>query len=249
MDSSDHRKSPRSILIVKADQVYAEALGHLAASVFPAAKIKLATSNASARLASTAEPFDLLVTGLGVELGGDMLDFLSNSTGNSRFARVLVVTTHHESRVLAVLQALGVQGVFDSTTEDGHKLALAMAAVARGEYYRSQSILKWLACSAVHPPLSRILTNCEQLVLSVIGDGSDDLAAARELCVSPATICCVRRNLHRKLDVQHRGELMRVAAQNGFVRFSSSGVIRTGFNLLLAAHQPRKRKRVELTAA
>ena len=80
-------------------------------------------------------------------------------------------------------------------------------------------------------------------MLSVIGDGCDDLAAAGQLGLSPATISTVRRALHRKLGVQHRGELVRMAAQKGYVRFTPAGVERPGFGLLAAAYQPRHRAR------
>jgi hypothetical protein len=59
----------------------------------------------------------------------------------------------------------------------------------------------------------------------------------------------VRRGLHRKLGVQHRGELVRVAAQKGFVRFTPDGVERPGFALLTAAYHPRYHKRRESNLA
>jgi DNA-binding CsgD family transcriptional regulator len=89
----------------------------------------------------------------------------------------------------------------------------------------------------------RQLTAFEQVVLSVVGDGCDDIEAARRLSLSPATISTVRRGLHRKLHVQHRGELVRLAAQAGFVRFTPEGVERPGFGLLTAAYHPRDPKR------
>jgi hypothetical protein len=77
----------------------------------------------------------------------------------------------------------------------------------------------------------------------MIGDGSDDTTAAQKLKVSPATIGTVRRHLHRKLCVQHRGDLVRAAVQHGFVRFTPVGVVRPGFAILSAAYQARKPRR------
>ncbi|MBI4623592.1 MAG: response regulator transcription factor [Verrucomicrobia bacterium] len=240
-----------SVLIVKADRLYAEALRQLARQIFPQARIKLAASLDSAGTALATENVDVLVTGVGTSLGGDALEFISTCTcRNSRARQVLVVTTHHDLRLLGALRALSVRGVFDSTTEPPEQFLTALGAVANGDYYWSHSLLDLIHTSAARGnSLSRLLTTCEQLVFSIIGGGSDDVAAGRELGLSPATVSSVRRELHRKLGVQHRGELMRVAAQSGFVQFAPFGVVRPGYAMLAAAYQARKIKRPQLSAA
>lgn len=232
----------RAVLILKADRLYADALRHLALRAFPQARIRLADSVAGASTALAAEAVELLVTGVGPSLGGDVLDFLADCAGKiARARRVLVVTTHHEPRVLTALRSLPIHGVFDSATELPEQFLTAIQTVAHGEYYWSRSTLDRLqTCSVRGSSLPRLLTISEQLVLSVIGGGSDNASAARELGLSPATVSSVRRELHRKLGVQHRGDLMRIAAQNGFVQFAPFGVIRPGFGMLVAAYQARK---------
>jgi hypothetical protein len=42
--------------------------------------------------------------------------------------------------------------------------------------------------------------------------------------------------------VQHRGELVRVAAQHGFIRFTSAGVVRPGFTMMRDAYLARRSK-------
>jgi DNA-binding NarL/FixJ family response regulator len=241
----------RRILILKPDRIYAEALRQMAHKVCPSAAITLETSIERARATLAAEPVDLLLTGIGASLGGDAIDFVSGCAGRHDRARhVLVITTHHELRLLAALRALPIQGAFDSTFEPPERLRLAIQTVVRGEFYWSRSILDRIrADSASGNSHVRMLTPCEQLVLSVIGGGSDNASAARELDMTPGTISSVRRDLHRKLGVQHRGELMRVAAQAGFVQFTASGVVRPGYSLLAAAHHTRKPKRAQLSAA
>jgi DNA-binding NarL/FixJ family response regulator len=119
-----------------------------------------------------------------------------------------------------------------------------LQTIAGGEYYWSQTILERMrAAPTTGVPHPRLLTTCEQLVLSVIGGGADNATAARELGMSIGTVSSIRRDLHRKLGVQHRGELMRVAAQNGFVQFTPFGIVRPGYALLTAAHNARKAKR------
>jgi DNA-binding NarL/FixJ family response regulator len=241
--NSTTRNTVSSILILKADRICADALALLTAKLFPHATIRVVLSIARARQALLAEPVELMVTGLGMSLGGDPLEFLAEFAGTSGRARqVLVVTSHHELRLLTGLRMLPIRGAFDSTGEDAEQLAVALQTVAGGDFYWSRSLLDRMSADATASH-ARMLTTSEQLVLSVLGSGVDNASAARELGLSTGTVASVRRDLHRKLGVQHRGELMRMAAQNGFVQFTPFGIVRPGYTLLTAAHQARKSKR------
>ena len=241
----------QTILIIKSDRIYAETLRQMTLQAFPRAAVTLALSAASASMVLANRRFDLLVAGLETSLGGDVLDLLANcAASHGSTPRVLVVTTHREFRLLAALRALLVPGVFDAATEAPEQLVCALKMVADGEFYWSRSLLDSIRDTASSQCLlTRQLTTAEQLVLTVIGDGSDDELAAKELGLSSTTIATVRRNLHRKLGAQHRGALMRIAAQHGFVRYTHSGVIRTGYTILANDVQVRKAKRPDLTAA
>jgi DNA-binding NarL/FixJ family response regulator len=247
MNSSAPANIP-SILILKADRICAEALAQRVGRLFPQATIRVETSIPRARAALLAEPVELLLTGLGMSLGGDPLEFLSTFAGANGAARqVLVVTSHHEMRLLTGLRMLPIRGAFDSTGEPPEQLEVALQTVAGGDHYWSRSLLDRMSADSLCSH-ARMLTTCEQLVLSVLGSGVDNVSAARELGLSTGTVASVRRDLHRKLGVQHRGELMRMAAQNGFVQFTPFGIVRPGYTLLTAAHQARKAKRT-LSAA
>jgi DNA-binding NarL/FixJ family response regulator len=242
MDSSNY---PQQILILKADRLYAEALRQHVQQVFPAAQVAVAFSVAEARQKLSAKRHDFFVTGVGPSLESDVLDLLSIlNQGAVRGPKVLVVTVRLEYRVLAALRSLSVEGAFDSASGDTDEFTVALNMVAAGKRYWSQSILDHMhRVGSASDALFRLLTTFEQVVLSVIGDGCDNTVAAQTLDLSPATVSTVRRELHRKLGVQHRGELVRVAAQHGFVRFTASGVVRPGFALMCAAYQARRPKR------
>ena len=230
----------RAVLILNSDILYAEALHQLTHTALPRAEICLASNVSQASRLLVHRSFDLLITGLDSSLSGDVLDLLTqNADSGQHFAHVLVTTTHRELRNVTVLRRLSVHGVFDSTTETSEQFLSVLRIVAAGGAYWSQSFLELEVKSH---SLSRILTAAEQVMLSVVGDGSDDESAARELGLSPATVSTVRRSLHRKLGVQHRGELIRIAAQNGFVRFTPTGVVRPGFALLVDAWHRRCQK-------
>jgi DNA-binding NarL/FixJ family response regulator len=234
-----------SVVILKSDRFYGERLREVTLEVLPGAGVKLVTSVAEAAEMIGYEPADLLLTGAETTIAGNVVDFLADCAGQAEGVRhVLVVTTHSEIRLIAALRTLPVQGLFDAANDDPLNFITALRTVAAGGRYWSPNILRRFSDPGPVGPdaLSRILTLFEQVVLSVVGGGCDDATAARELGLSPFTISTVRRHLHRKLGVQHRGELVRIAAQYGYVRFTPAGVVRPGFGMLAASYQAKKRK-------
>lgn len=237
----------RSAVILKANRLYGDTLRQLTLRLFPFARVELTSSIAEASAVLDRESADLLLVGTQALPDGDTLDFISERLARRPAPRVLVTAGHCENRVLAGLRSLSVHGVFDAATEEPREFLVALRSVAQGTPYWSATILERLRNFQAAPNSAfRVLTMTEQLVLSVIGDGSDDVVAARQLGLSPGTITSTRRNLHRKLGVQHRGELMRIAAQHGFVRFTCRGVERPGFNMLSAACHSRPTRRLAL---
>lgn len=236
----------RTALVLDANRLYADALRGYTARAFPRARVRLVTSVDAATLALREEPAELLVAGVGASLEGDVLELLARcSERSSGAARVLVVTAQREFRLLSALRALNIETVFDPSSESTEQFIIALQAAATGVRYWSPSIMEHMQRMSSAGGLFRVLTAFEQVVLSVVGDGCDDSEAARELGLSPATVSTVRRELHRKLGVQHRGGLVRFAAQHGFVRFTPGGVVRPGFALMSAAYRARHPKRAE----
>lgn len=244
-----HCPAIRNVLILKADRVYAEALRRAVKRVVPAAAIRTVHTIQDAAAALAEAPVDLLLTGVGMPDGG-ILDFLSvYLVEPRRVSRVLVVTARRDQRIMAGLNGLPIQGVFDPWTEDQQRLRVALRAVVAGAGYWSPSVLERIQRDCLSPAsLCRRLSAAEQLVLSILGDGSDDNFAAELLGLKPSAISSVCRSLHRKLGVRHRGELVRFAVQHGFVRLLPGRVVRPGFATMLAAWQDRRKRRQAATA-
>ncbi|HVS50796.1 MAG TPA: hypothetical protein VHD62_00475 [Opitutaceae bacterium] len=149
-----------------------------------------------------------------------------------------------DDHAIAVLRSLPIKGIFDSGTQGVEELEVALRDLAAGKWYWSPRILERILRRHVGSnSIFRRLTAFEQIVLTVLGGGIDDTTAAAVLDVSSETIGSVRRDLHRKLGVQHRGELIRVAAQNGFVRFTPGGIVRPGFAVLSEKYYRSRKKR------
>lgn len=229
---SDANAPALKILILKADTLCASVVEHVAKKVFPGAHFRRETSLARAISGIAADPVDLLLTGLGLP-DGDALDLLTEKVEQRNFKRALVITSRTEHRILSVL--LPLHGIFDPNSEGLDELENAIRTAASGGRYWSPNILERLNGLRPSKWISRLLSPTEELVFAVLGDGSDDESAAERLGLKPSTIHSVRRELHRKLNVQHKGELVRMAAQQGYVRFTANGVLRPGFAALLAA--------------
>lgn len=229
------------ILVVHPESVLRDSLSEVVRATFPRGTIATAANCKEAHAALTSA-CDLVVTDA-VFPDGDILDLAPRwNRGAGCRLPVLVITRHKESRVLECIQTAGVSGVFDSATEDTKKLKKALSAVARGEEYASPSIGERIPRFAP-TGLDAGLTPLERLVLAAIGDGSSDGLAAQRLKRSKLTIHTVRRDLHRKLGVTDRSELIHAAVRLGFICFTEDGVVRPGFKRLLDACPRRNGRR------
>jgi DNA-binding NarL/FixJ family response regulator len=191
------------------------------------------------------ESVDLWLTGI-TALDGDVLDFLAANLPGPRglYQRALVVTVRQELGILLALRRLPLGGVFDLRGEEPAQLKEAMNSLAEGRAYWSPGLLQRLREHFLErAPFSRLLTPLEQLVLAIAGSGVDDETAAVQIGISAASIHSVRRQLHHKLGLSHRGHLIQLAAEMGFVRFTSHGVIYPGLSILRDAWRPRAKKR------
>lgn len=243
---SSKRATVQTVLILHADRFCAELLRQRIVGILPAAQIVVTSAVETARVTLSVIACDLVVADADGALDADIIDLLSQRADSSGQAVAsLVLTARRELRVLTALRALDVAGVYDSAHEEIENFAVALHTVAQGCRYWSPSLLQYFQRGGDATAFLHILTAFEELVLAVVGDGCDDSTAAQHLNVSPATIATVRRDLHRKLGVQHRGELVRIAAQHGFVRFTPTGVLRPGFATLFAAYQSRRSRRAE----
>ncbi len=234
------------IVIAKADRIYAEFLTCTCKQLWPQARHDIATNLRELTGFFSPRPPQLLVTGINLA-DGDALAFLSAwlRLNPTRFPNVLVVTGRHEERTLATLATIPIVGAIDSVTDGIEELLPALSSVSMGSPYFSKSFLKELA--EVRRNSNNIcerLTLTEQLVLSVIGDGSDDNEAAERLCLKPSTILSIRRELHGKLGIHHRGELVRAAIRLGFVRFAPKIIVRPAYALIASARRPQHSNRI-----
>lgn len=234
------------ILVVKADRLCTDAFAHIVQKLFPEAEVLVARRLVDANAAIASGPFDLMITGIELP-DGDTLDFIAAVTSKPiRIASVLVVTGHCESRILESLRTLPIKGMCDSRNDGLDEIEQALRSIAEGKPHWSSSALTALQGCVTATTIHRLLTPTEQLTFSILGDGCDDEVAAEKLNLTAASVGSLRREIHRKLKLQHRGELMRLAVQTGFVRISKTGIFRPAFATMLSLCSSRKIPRAGL---
>ena len=74
-----------------------------------------------------------------------------------------------------------------------------------------------------------VLTPMQQVVLSVIGDGSTDDEASERLRIASGTVNQHRKAIMAKLKLHHKGQLMLHALQQGYVRVTADNIYYPGF--------------------
>jgi DNA-binding CsgD family transcriptional regulator len=137
------------------------------------------------------------------------------------------VTARHDARTLSLLRELRFNGLFDVYCDGHTNFSSALETVIEGRTYISDSFQPYLK----RPRRITLdeLTQTEELVLSAIGDGSDDQEAAELLGVSPYTVNTHRKSIMGKRGIHQKGELVRHAVQMGYVHVTPERVIHPGF--------------------
>lgn len=232
--------APPEVLILHGDRVYGEALQAMASEALPAARLRVERDREAAEASMHEMSGGLLITDVSLH-EADLLDWLGTqiATHGARL-RVVVTTSRREQRVVMALRTMVVDALFDPVAEAAGRFGHALRVVARGGVYWSGSMLGRLAECCAPDAIARVLTPAEQVALAAIGDGCDDTEGAALLGLKVSTVGSLRRALHRKLNVQHKGQLVRLAVQHGFVRFTPTGIVRPGFSLLVQAVGARR---------
>ncbi len=230
------------------DCLWAELLSAAVSRTWPKSPVMAVHSVKQADVAIRSGSFDMLIADV-IAIDGDAVDAVVEwSFGGALADGVFVVTAHKEPVVLDALAGSPIRGVFDQTNESLPALDGACSALSQGGSYWSSTV-----CDAIlrtcrsQDSVFRKLTFTEQVVMGVIGDGRDDEAAATELGMSAKTVMTMRRNLHRKLGIQHKGDLVRFAISHGFVLMTPYGIVRPGLDGRLSERRSRFRKKHAVT--
>ena len=212
------------IVILKGDRLYGDLISRQIKERWKNAQVLVFQRGMEALDAiQSCEP-DLFITGVYVE-DMDGLEHLEPFI--ERDLPILVVTSRKDARTFSLLREIRYNGIFDALAEGMAKLHTAVDDVMERELYVSPSMVPHL--KKPKNVTLEALTPKEQMVLSVIGDGSDDQQAGERLGLSPFTVNTHRKAIMGKLGLHHKGQVMLYALQQGYVQVTPTGVHHPGF--------------------
>lgn len=167
----------------------------------------------TAKVVSECRP-DVLVLDLMLP-DGSALDILGELRTSSPQTRVVVVTMEDAPGFAQRALAAGASGFVLKEHAD-EDLADAIYAAAKGDEYISAPVARRLAALRQARTDGRLTTR-EAEVLRLIALGHTNVEVARQLGVSARTVETHRANIHGKLELRTRAELVRYALRRGLL--------------------------------
>lgn len=219
--------APR-IVVLKSSQLFGDLICNQIKMLWRNADVHLFRRGFDALDSIQATMPDMFVTGVKLE-DMDGLEHLEPFI--ERLLPVLIVTSRKDARTLSLLREVRYNGIVDVHADGVAVLNVALNRVLDREMYISRTFEPH-----VKPPKNitlESLTPKEEMVLSVIGDGSDDQQAAERLKISRHTVNTHRKAIMSKARLRHKGELVVYAMRHGFVDVTPHGVTHPGFQRII----------------
>lgn len=212
------------IVILKWDRLYGDLIRRHIWDVWPNAIVCAFQHGIDALNEIQEQTPDLFVTGVAVD-DMDGLEHLEPFIHKP--VPILIVASRPNTRMFEMLREIRYDGIFDGSSEGMDHLPVALRQVMQRRHYVSPSLVPFL--KERKSVTLEALTEREQIVLSVIGDGSDNKEASKRLGISVYTVMTHRNAILRKLGLHHSKELMQYALVHGYVVITARGIYRPGF--------------------
>jgi two-component system response regulator NreC len=149
--------------------------------------------------------------------GIDGFQIIARTRAALPVTKILVLSAYHDEHTLFLVEKAGVHGFIDKDTTTIKALQMALRALRAGTTYFSPAYTAARQARLNDPQSSdKILTECQQAVLTLVGRCLNDAEIAAHLQISPQTARTHRRNLLRKLHVKGTPKLIQYALEHGF---------------------------------
>lgn len=136
--------------------------------------------------------------------------------------RILVLSSHCDDYTLFRVEKSGVHGFIDKNSNTVETLQEALSAIAEGRIYFSAAFQAAKLARRTDPrSFTKVLSEWERAILSLIGQGLNDDEIGRRLDLSPRTVQTHRSNILRKLDIKGTPKLIAFAIEHGFTQVPS----------------------------
>ncbi len=222
-------------VILKSQRLYGDMISQQIRLYWKKAEVQVFQKGFDALDSIQASRPDMFITGVRVE-DRDGLDHIEPFIEHA--LPIMVITSRKDTRTFDMLRSLRFDALYDVKEEGIENLNTAIAQGMEGKLYVSPSFVPLLK-KPKNITLDS-LTDREMVILSRIGDGSDDQRVAELLGISVHTVSTHRKMIMKKLKLHHKGELMVYALQEGFVHIGRDGIAYPGFKRFFKASKGGK---------
>ena len=206
------------VLVIEDQTMVRELLALACKQALPKAVIRPAGTCAMALTLCRQEPPDLVILDL-VLPDGDGLELLPELFALAPEAKVIALSSHIDEFTLHRALNSRVHGILDKNEQPVRILREAIAAVLGGQQYVSSLVQRLKASVRADPAaFDKILSDREQGVLRLVGEGLTNDQIALRLKISVSTAKNHRLKIMAKLDMHSTPQLIRYAIEKGFSR-------------------------------
>ncbi|MDB6168400.1 MAG: histidine kinase [Verrucomicrobia bacterium] len=211
-------------LVIEDQTMVRELLVLACSEALPTATINSVGTCEGARSSCRREPPNLVILDL-VLPDGDGLDLVPEIFSMAPDVKIIALSSHIDEFTLHRALSSRVHGILDKNEQPVRILREAIETVLAGQRYVS-SLVQRLKASAREDPAAfdKILSDREQEVLKLIGEGLTNEQVARRLKISASTAKHHRLNIMAKLDIHSTPQLIHYAIEKGFTRVSEGPV-------------------------
>jgi DNA-binding NarL/FixJ family response regulator len=136
---------------------------------------------------------------------------------NACRSRILVLSAYSDDYTVFRLEQANVHGFVDKRQNPIAVLEQALRAIAAGGTYFSSTFEDARRARHADPQsFDKVLSETEQRILCLIGEGLTDEEIGRKVRISPRTVQTHRHNILRKLNISSTPKLIAFAMQRGF---------------------------------
>lgn len=206
------------ILVVEDFQLIRDMLVLACTNVAPGAEARGATTGREAIAAAREFQPDVIFLDLALP-DGDGLDFLPEFFVASPGSKIIALTSHADEFTLHRAFNAKVHGFVDKNEQPLPVLQEAIQTVLAGRRYFSSTAHRLKMAMRNDPAdFSKLLSDHEQHLLALFGDGLSNEEIAERTGLAWGTVRNHRNNIMSKLNLHSTPELMKYAIEKGFTR-------------------------------
>jgi two-component system response regulator NreC len=209
------------ILVVEDQTMFGELLADACIQAIPGAQVETAPDGAGAVAAARRIVPRLVILDL-VLPDCDGLSLTKDFLAIAPSAKIVVLSSHLDEFTLHRAAHSRVHGIIHKNERPAAFLREAIDTVMSGKQYYSPIVQSLRASLRADPAaFNKILSDREQEVLRLIGEGCNDEAIAGRLGFTARTAKAHRVKLMAKLNMHSTPQLIRYALEKGFARITS----------------------------